>query len=61
MDKEQIIRITILVVALLLIGLGWCGYFLGKVSLTIVVLTSVGMVFSSIGMIQSVIREGDSD
>ncbi|AWW31662.1 hypothetical protein DN752_16860 [Echinicola strongylocentroti] len=61
MDGEQIIRVIILGLALLLIGLGWYGYYISEVKLITAVLNSVGMVFSSIGLIQRIVNEGNAD
>ncbi|AGA78498.1 hypothetical protein [Echinicola vietnamensis] len=61
MGGEQIIRVIILGLALLLIGVGWYGYYMGEVKLITAVSNSVGMVFSSIGLIQSIVNEGNTD
>ncbi|WP_187328836.1 hypothetical protein [Echinicola rosea] len=45
MDGEQIMRVIILGLALLLIGVGWYGYYTSKVKLITAVLISVGMMF----------------
>ncbi|AWW31667.1 hypothetical protein DN752_16885 [Echinicola strongylocentroti] len=61
MDREQVMRIMILVVGLLIIGVGWYGYYMSEVKLSVAVLTTISMIFTSISLILSIVKEGNTE